>query len=544
MLAFLDQIEQIPDATDIPFSDPRMDRLLRGLDHRSETIGELINRLRQPTAIVANRRAMTSRLDEIRRTLEAFRRLPLEEELSGIFLSRVKPRDREIVVQYLGWDGRDGRTLEELGGQYGLSRERIRQVCLRALSRTHDTPVFAPTLDRTLELIERSLPCPATELKGLLQEQGLSQTGISPGPIAQAAERLRRNVNYRVVDLEDGEVVVAPKHAELPQGLAQAARKAIGSFGVANVARVRSRATEILGRERIPAELLTATLSVLDGFQWLDRRQTWFRLASLPQYGLPNLISKVLAIVPSIEVSALRAAVARYRRSQHRLPPVGALKAYCKTLPWARVEGNTVYGDPEMNFSESLSDVERTLIDLLHKHGPIMERNEFKDLASEHGINRFSFNAAAMGSPVIAQLGRSVYALLGAPGSQQAVRRALSRAPRNKGQRVLVSAGHTDDGTPFARYKLSGAVISGGVITIPAALRREVVGGFTLRDSAGNDQGRLVSNGLCGWGVGPALRSTDTQPGTAMLLLFDLDAREAHLRLGDEVEEADEGGQG
>ena len=45
-------------------------------------------------------------------------------------LKRLKPRDREIV-----WDRFVvGKTLEEIGFEHGLTRERVRQICIEALN--------------------------------------------------------------------------------------------------------------------------------------------------------------------------------------------------------------------------------------------------------------------------------------------------------------------------------------------------------------------------------------------------------------------------
>ena len=43
------------------------------------------------------------------------------------------------------------------------------------------------------------------------------------------------------------------------------------------------------------AELVAATLQAAADFRWLDAKHSWFRLDSLPQYGLCNLILKALS---------------------------------------------------------------------------------------------------------------------------------------------------------------------------------------------------------------------------------------------------------
>jgi len=50
-------------------------------------------------------------------------------------LSTLSPREREVLVLYYGLDGRSECTLEEVGDNLGLTRERVRQIRDRALRR-------------------------------------------------------------------------------------------------------------------------------------------------------------------------------------------------------------------------------------------------------------------------------------------------------------------------------------------------------------------------------------------------------------------------
>lgn len=47
----------------------------------------------------------------------------------------LRDREREILCQYFGLDGNDPMTLEEIGAKMGVTRERVRQIKQRALSK-------------------------------------------------------------------------------------------------------------------------------------------------------------------------------------------------------------------------------------------------------------------------------------------------------------------------------------------------------------------------------------------------------------------------
>jgi RNA polymerase sigma factor (sigma-70 family) len=50
-------------------------------------------------------------------------------------VATLRPRDARILRMYYGLDGKEPRTLEEIGQAYRLSKERVRQIVLRAQRR-------------------------------------------------------------------------------------------------------------------------------------------------------------------------------------------------------------------------------------------------------------------------------------------------------------------------------------------------------------------------------------------------------------------------
>ena len=69
--------------------------------------------------------------------------LTVEQELLEIFAPADHSRNRRIVAAYCGWEGGRRVTLEELGRKIAISRERVRQVCLRAIKQHRERTIFA-----------------------------------------------------------------------------------------------------------------------------------------------------------------------------------------------------------------------------------------------------------------------------------------------------------------------------------------------------------------------------------------------------------------
>ena len=526
-------LAKMTDAHDISFTDPRLGHLLRAMDTESNTLGEMVlrfvtRRLDPPDPV-----RLGEQIDELCNRIRQLTELPLEDELIAIFAPGFNQRDRQIVSEYYGWDGDGGHTLEHLGRKYGLSRERIRQICVRAIKRNHDTIVFAPVLDRALEFLGGRFPAGIESLQVEFDDAGFSKRRLPIKSVRLAGEFLSRDVTFAIVDIGQSWMAVSVEQAESPRAIVQAAKQVITNYGAARTAEVMAELADRSPQKFAPS-LVRETLQTQNDFCWLDQRRTWFRLSTFPQYGLPNMVEKILSVAGEIEVAKLRTAMARYRRGGRQLPPPGILLEFCRQMPGVRIEGNRVISESRRDWRKILADVERKMVEVLKKYGPIMERTAFEEQCIRRGMNRFSFNAIVMCSPVIAQYGRSIYGLLGQKIDQKTVEELANRkaGPPN---RVLKAFGETDDGKVFLAYELSKAAISGGVITVPAALKRLLRGKYTLRTDQGHNVGTLVTRKGCGWGLGPALRGGDAKQGDHMLLLFDRPKRQAHIRVGDET---------
>jgi hypothetical protein len=210
------------------------------------------------------------------------------------------------------------------------------------------------------------------------------------------------------------------------------------------------------------------------------------------------------------------------------------LLEFCRHLPGVRFQGKRIVADPPRDWRTVLSGVEAGMVRVLMEHGPVLERGAFEEYCIRDGMNRFSFNAVIMCSPVIAQFGRSVYGLLGARVSRKTIELLAASRASAISARVLWGFGQTGDGRLYLAYQLSKAAISGGVITVPSAMKEKLGGKFGLCVSDGRHVGTLVSKNGCAWGLGPVLRGHSAEPGDYLLIHFNVRDRKAHVSIGDE----------
>jgi hypothetical protein len=397
----------------IPFNDPRLGDLLRVMDTESDTVGEMLGRIRRRRLLPSDPAQLPEQWKTFRQRIGSIDRLPLETELVEIFAAGFAGRDRKIITRYFGWDGQGQHTLEALGRKYGVSRERIRQICSRAIKQQRNIEVFAPVLDRAIAFLAARIPGNLASLQREFDEARISAGRLPIELVVEASRLLGRKPPCVLVPVERGHMAVAAAQARLPGAIAKAAKQAAANYGAATVSRVLAELARRAYAE-LPRKLVDETLHMLAGFRWLDARRQWFqRDGTHPNYGLPNMIGKILSVCPRIKVSRMGAALARNRRSRRPLPPPQVLLEFCRHMPGVRVEGTTVVAAAPRSWRTTLADAERIVVRTLKWYGPVLERAELEDLCLRAGMNRFSFNAVLMSSPVIAPYGRGMYELLG-----------------------------------------------------------------------------------------------------------------------------------
>ena len=525
------RLAELPDAPAVHAEDPRFLRM-QAIDGEAKTAKDLaercLTRSQDPPdpAYVAK---------EIRHLIERIEQLgqgTIEEELIRFFASTAAPRNAEILIGYYGW--RDGRqhTLTEIGQRFGITRERIRQICAKLTRKPRGLgTILAPVMDQALARIHARLPAPADEIETELRRSGATAVGLSLENVAAGAKLLGRTADFRVVQLVPGQagsprLAARAAHVAAVAAIVDAAKKHVYFHGLAMLDEIRQVVAKKL--PNVGRELVARTLPLVDGFAWLDERSGWFRIEGIGKHGLPKTIDKVLAVAGEVTVAELRAALARNRRLWKAPPPEHVLSAFCRSMPDMQIHGRRIRSDPPRDWRKVLTGVERRLVGVLREHGPVMERGAMEDLCVAAGMNRFSFHAFVSWSPVIVQLGHSVYGLLGTQLPRRKLE-ALANARRagRTTRRVLAGHGWTDNGQVWLSYRLSKAASTYAVITVPAALKERVRGRFSLKGPDGQIIGTLATKDGRAWGLGAFLRQQGARIDDTVLLTLDLAERTA-----------------
>jgi hypothetical protein len=115
------------------------------------------------------------------------------------------PTDRNvrIAAQHYGFDGAGGATLQAVGEVYGLSRERVRQICFRVQREVKYKKGATPLLDKAFAAVAARLPVAAEVVETALQADGITRSKFRLEGLLKAARLLGRAAPFTLA-LRDG----------------------------------------------------------------------------------------------------------------------------------------------------------------------------------------------------------------------------------------------------------------------------------------------------------------------------------------------------
>lgn len=465
-----------------------------------------------------SKRALAS-IRELRQGIRRAIHLRLERELSEVVGAQLDERTANIICRVYGLDGRGGATLQETADEHGLTRERIRQIADRVRPLAAVQP-FVPRLNACLKHLMSQLPNRADRIEKTLRDRRLTQTEFRLEGIRTSAELFSKAIKFEITEANGVRVAVKIRRPGFAKEVLSVARRCVSKSGVCS-------APEIAESLREDKESVSGVLTTEPKLRWLGEAQDWFSILDSKRNRLLNLILKVSAIAPTINLSELRSAVSRNYRLAI-VPPRDVLGDFCREAGW-RLEGNTVSAPADIEPTE-LTDTEKKMVSVLREHGPTLYRTEFQELCAKKGIGRNTFSMYIWTNPLFARIATGVYALTGAPVGPSDVEACLRRnrisAP------ALADCGWTAEAKPWVALHMSPAIVASGVFPVLAAIREFILGRFTLQTADGGEVGNIHVAKENSWGLGILIRRRGIEPGDFVILEFNLRDRRAKASVG------------
>ena len=533
-----ERLSRVKEAVEIRADDPRFGLALQALKIRGSNLAEISTVILAGVTCPIPTKLFVHRLEEFLERIHAARRMTLEDELLELLSFEPKIRNREMTAKLFGWDGNGGFTLEAIGKESDMTRERVRQISKRHLDRLDGKRPHLPVLDRTLGLVSSLAPCLESSVESEMMAKRLSKIPFRLQGVLNAAAATGRDCPF-IIEKGDEQTYVVPKEsAGITKQILQLARKSISHWGVTTIEDVAAEVGGILGKQ-VSGKLVASIVSAQPAFRWLDEASGWFWLTSTARNSLLNQIEKILSVCGRVHIGELRSGVSRNHRREGFAPPQRVLLALCQQSGAYGVVGNMVRANPPLDCSEILSDSENIFVDVFHETGPLIESRKLEAECLKRNMSRATFGQSLSYSPIITRFARCVYGLRGTEVPPGLADSLVVERPR--GRRVLADYGWLEDGNIFLTYKLSAGTLANGIISVPTGMKQYLAGAHELRVADGVPIGRLVVKDSQAWGLGPLFSRRGGEPGDSLRILFDLKTKTAIAELGQaSVEEADE----
>jgi hypothetical protein len=336
-------------------------------------------------------------------------RLTLERELRDLLGTG---RNARITARYYGFDGRGGGSLQTVGNEIGVTRERVRQIVTAVSERLSNGRPVSPTLDRTIAFVADRMPAAAGEIEAELWFQRLTSGLFRLEGVIQAAQLLGKRLPFSITEV-NGESLVHARDIPSIERVVRIARRLISRWGMATISNVVAEVGKVESGV-CDRKLIVSVLAPLGGFHWLEQSAGWFWLSDNPNNNrVLNRIRKILSIANPINISELAAGIARDYRMEGVSLPKRVLLEFCRQAPGLRVNDEAVKAEPAVNPGDALSQVEKDVAHILSEHGGTMATSEFKSVCLGMGVNRQTFYHCLVNSPIISWYEGGLYGLIG-----------------------------------------------------------------------------------------------------------------------------------
>jgi hypothetical protein len=202
----------------------------------------------------------------------------LEEELQEILKAAANERDSEMACSLFGWSGRGRRTLESVGGDYAMTRERVRQITTKISKKIKQNEYDCPWLEKALACLRTNCPATAAAMADRLRSEGITIAPFEISGLETACELLRKPLGLK--DVFVGSTLVYT-NSRTPMSIVdffRLCRKITSRSGCANF-------ESICDELRVPEDQRQhlRTLASLDHLcEWLDEGRQWLFAAGVP----------------------------------------------------------------------------------------------------------------------------------------------------------------------------------------------------------------------------------------------------------------------
>lgn len=456
----------------------------------------------------------------------------IESELLALLLEVEDKRNAEMLAVLYGFNEFGPKTLEFTGQQYGLTRERVRQIAARAEKKIRGIWRPLKCLESVKEIIKSQLGPLFTneEFFRAALSQKITNIEFHIDGILQALDLIGEAHELKKARLGELELYGTANEVRLPKRLLAELRRDTSANGCTNIQRL----SLLVGLEISEAERIRDLLVLFPEVVWLDKSSTWLLSKRSTRNRLVNFAAKVFTVAPSVEINELRAALRRHVRVNF-VPPPESLNSLLVHYGLAQVRNGVAVVDPNLEPAE-LGINDQGFVSAFEALGSPATREQLEDYCIDHlGMNINSFYVYLSYSPLVTKLATGVYALVGRDVEPGAISQLQDDIRDN---RFDETSGWSKAGTLWWHFQADRPTAKAGTRTVPTFVFNLTSGHWCVESRDGLRLGEAtIENGFIS-GFRTAFLALGIANKDFIQFDFDLANRVVFVRLvGDEPEE-------
>lgn len=428
-------------------------------------------------------------------------------------LSEAEKRSVNVFAQRYGVYGESRSILQIIGNEYGITRERIRQITEKMAERAALLTVKTPCIDKLAEEIKQFLPDTIKALDEKFRELLGEELSI------ESVDRFSREIlGKKIVDFTENPVMMAinPESHDpiLFKALREASHRMIRACGAAQIYYVLGDVSNML-QKAVPLEDAEKACSLMSGFEWISEDSGWFWFGheTPAENKLHYVTRKILAVANrKVDIEDILQGLIRNRREKYdetlsKVPPIEppmsiAMAVLAKT-PWLKVvQSDDFLLLNQIAVEDCIQGAELKVYQYLDENNGVASRHSItKYLVDKNGMNLVTLSVVLDSSPILARLDTGIFCLRGRPIDADAMREALDTVwgvgaveGRPSRQIVTDADGWIEIGAVLNKYNIDRRMF-----TIASSIRHHFENGQELSVSGTNDKVvfRKYENGEC-----------------------------------------------
>jgi hypothetical protein len=431
------------------------------------------------------------------------------------------------------------QTLEQLSKEFGVTRERVRQISLQAAEKLRQSYYFEqplPRLRTSMLLVRRSEAVSLNYIFRLLYERELAVSETTVNDFLAVWRAIDPNesaisnslVTWRAINPNDyafPEAILSftktgltRQQQAISKTVLKAARLSTRQTGAVAISQV----VDELGDRKVSMEDIIAILSA-DGMQELVPGY-WSRPIGK---AVPRTVAaKMLNVCGSLSLRQIRRGLLRHQRRQaYPVLPTAILRAVLEQYDEFSIDQDDVVSLPTTSGHLELGKAERTWLDSVRAYGPVVHTDRIHRTFASNRLRPITAYVLMQSSELVQPISKQLFCLPGACITDADITSGKAQAIKVNANPVLTydDTGATTLETTVQQYMGRNGSLSSGPAAVMKGSWKAVVGGIQI--------GEFTVGQPWIYGLDKARDALEMQVGDRIQICFDTWTRQAYISI-------------